>query len=197
MKTLMIEPAPVSTRTETLLELRGLRVEYGHGERPVRAVDGIDLRISPGEILGLAGESGCGKTTVASAVMQILRPPGHIVEGSIFFRGEEIVSVLNNRRPGERAIESPCASEAIIEIDDEWQTALILKRDGERYFVHVVGTEMSENQWVTGDRLRVAAVGHDGCASPIDWSFLGGAFGTGAGCGSARHSKPVSVDQEI
>jgi peptide/nickel transport system ATP-binding protein len=91
MKTLMVEPAPALTRTDTLLELRGLTVDYGHGERPTRAVDGIDLRSSPGEILGLAGESGCGKTTVAGAVMQILRPPGHIVSGSILFRGEDIV----------------------------------------------------------------------------------------------------------
>jgi peptide/nickel transport system ATP-binding protein len=91
MKTLMVDPAPAPVRTETLLELRGLTVEYGYGERPTRAVDGIDLGISPGEILGLAGESGCGKTTVASAVMQILRPPGHVVGGSILFRGEDLV----------------------------------------------------------------------------------------------------------
>ena len=92
MKALMVETTtspPI--RTDTLLELRGLTVEYGHGERPVRAVDAIDLRISPGEIIGLAGESGCGKTTVASAVMQILRPPGHIVGGSVLFRGDDIV----------------------------------------------------------------------------------------------------------
>ena len=73
MKALMVETTSTPIRTDTLLELRGLTVEYGHGERPVRAVDAIDLRISPGEIIGLAGESGCGKTTVASAVMQILQ----------------------------------------------------------------------------------------------------------------------------
>ena len=95
MKTLMAEsqpqPAPAPMRTETLLELRGLEVEYGYGELRTRAVDGIDLAIRPGEILGLAGESGCGKTTVAGAVMQILRPPGHVVGGSILFRGEDLV----------------------------------------------------------------------------------------------------------
>jgi peptide/nickel transport system ATP-binding protein len=76
--------APVATTT--LLEVRGLAVEYGR----VRAVDVIDLDIREGEILGLAGESGCGKSTVANAVMQILRPPAHVVAGSIRFQGEEL-----------------------------------------------------------------------------------------------------------
>jgi peptide/nickel transport system ATP-binding protein len=94
MKALMTEtvpPAPV--RTETLLELRGLKVDYGWDELAVRAVDGIDLEIRQGEILGLAGESGCGKTTVASAVMRILRPPGHIADGSILFGGQDIAGM--------------------------------------------------------------------------------------------------------
>jgi peptide/nickel transport system ATP-binding protein len=81
--------APVETRTNApaLLELRGLTVDYGRA----RAVDGVDLTIHEGEILGLAGESGCGKTTIANAVMQILRPPGRISGGSIVFRGEDLV----------------------------------------------------------------------------------------------------------
>jgi peptide/nickel transport system ATP-binding protein len=81
--------APVETRTSApaLLELRGLTVDYGRA----RAVDGVDLTVHEGETLGLAGESGCGKTTIANAVMQILRPPGRISGGSVVFRGEELV----------------------------------------------------------------------------------------------------------
>jgi peptide/nickel transport system ATP-binding protein len=72
--------------TKTLLEVRGLQVEYGR----VRAVDGVDLEIAEGETLGLAGESGCGKSTVANAVMQILRPPARVVGGSIRFQGDDL-----------------------------------------------------------------------------------------------------------
>jgi peptide/nickel transport system ATP-binding protein len=81
--------APVETRASAhaLLELRSLTVEYGRA----RAVDGVDLTIQEGEILGLAGESGCGKTTIANAVMRILRPPGRISGGNIVFRGEDLV----------------------------------------------------------------------------------------------------------
>jgi len=91
MTALVEEPTVMRMQAATLLELRQLTVDYGFGERPARAVSGVDLTIREGEIVGLAGESGCGKTTVANAVMQILRPPGHIADGSVLFRGEELV----------------------------------------------------------------------------------------------------------
>jgi peptide/nickel transport system ATP-binding protein len=90
--TSLVEELPVSrSRDATLLELQQLTVDYGYGERLARAVDGIDLAIREGEVLGLAGESGCGKTTIANAVMQILQPPAHISGGSILFQGEDIL----------------------------------------------------------------------------------------------------------
>ena len=93
----VVEPmAAAATKTregDALVELRGLTVDYGVGERHVRAVDGIDLTIRAGEVVGLAGESGCGKTTVANAVMQILRPPAYIAGGSILFQGDDLVKL--------------------------------------------------------------------------------------------------------
>jgi peptide/nickel transport system ATP-binding protein len=90
--TSLAEHVPVTRqRQAALLELRELVVEYGVGPRSARAVDGVDLVIHEGEVLGLAGESGCGKTTIANAVMQILRPPAQITGGSITFEGEEIL----------------------------------------------------------------------------------------------------------
>ena len=87
MTTLVAEPVEQRTSPPALLELRNLTVDYGRA----RAVDGVDLEVCEGEILGLAGESGCGKTTVANAVMQILRPPGRVTDGSIAFRGENLI----------------------------------------------------------------------------------------------------------
>jgi peptide/nickel transport system ATP-binding protein len=84
-------PAPVAPGAP-IVELRQLAVEYGVGDRSVRAVDGIDLTIHAGEVVGLAGESGCGKSTVANAMMQILRPPARITGGSILFLGEDLVT---------------------------------------------------------------------------------------------------------
>jgi peptide/nickel transport system ATP-binding protein len=76
------------TARETLVELRGLSVAYGN----VVAVDNVDLTIGAGEIVGLAGESGCGKTTIANTVMQILRPPARIAGGSVLFRGDDLTA---------------------------------------------------------------------------------------------------------
>jgi peptide/nickel transport system ATP-binding protein len=91
--TILAEQLPVQrSRKAGLLELQQLVIEYGSGPRPARAVDGVDLAIHEGEVLGLAGESGCGKTTIANAVMQLLRPPARIVGGSILFEGENILT---------------------------------------------------------------------------------------------------------
>ena len=88
-------PSAPATRAPAVLELRKLAVEYRLGDRVARAVDGVDLEIAAGEIVGLAGESGCGKSTIANAVMQILRPPAYIAGGSIVFQGEELNGKTN------------------------------------------------------------------------------------------------------
>ena len=89
--------AVVDRRTESmpevtpqpLVELDDLVVDYDR----VRAVDHVSLSIRPGEFVGLAGESGCGKSTVAHALLRILRPPGEIVSGRILFRGEDAAAL--------------------------------------------------------------------------------------------------------
>jgi peptide/nickel transport system ATP-binding protein len=76
---------------EPLVELRDLVVDYVVPRGRVRAVDHVSMAIRPGEILGVAGESACGKSTAAHAILQILRPPAELAGGSIRFRGEELV----------------------------------------------------------------------------------------------------------
>jgi peptide/nickel transport system ATP-binding protein len=85
------QAAETAPRGEELVRLEQLVVEYAGAERTVRAVDGVDLTIHRGEIVGLAGESGCGKSTIANALMQILRPPARIGGGRILFEGEDLV----------------------------------------------------------------------------------------------------------
>jgi peptide/nickel transport system ATP-binding protein len=90
----LVHVAPLSTapavETEVLLELDDLVVDYLEPDRPLRAVDHVNLTIRAGEIVGLAGESGCGKTTAANAILRILQAPAEVTGGQIRFRGVDL-----------------------------------------------------------------------------------------------------------
>ena len=91
-----VTPSTGSAR-EPLVEIEDLVVDYPVADGSVRAVDGVSLAIHPGEIVGLAGESGCGKSTVAHSILRILRPPGHISGGRILFRGQDVLALSTSR----------------------------------------------------------------------------------------------------
>ena len=75
-----------------VLEVNDLRVWYGTGRGPVRAVDGVSLEINAGETLGLVGESGCGKSTLGRGIMGLL-PRGAVVDGEVLFGGRNLVGL--------------------------------------------------------------------------------------------------------
>jgi peptide/nickel transport system ATP-binding protein len=76
-----------------LLEVENLVVDYLTPDRVVRAVDSVSFDIQPGEIVGLAGESGCGKTTAAHAILRLLRPPADVSGGRILFQGDDVLKL--------------------------------------------------------------------------------------------------------
>lgn len=80
-----------------LLEVRNLTVDYVGANTVSRAVNGIDFDIRPGEAFGLAGESGCGKSTVAFALARLTRLPGLVSGGSIRFDGEDVLGLTGER----------------------------------------------------------------------------------------------------
>ncbi len=76
-----------------LIQVRGLRTYFYTDDGIVRAVDGVDLVIHPGKVLGIIGETGSGKTVLALSIMRLIQPPGRIVEGSILYtsgNGKEV-----------------------------------------------------------------------------------------------------------
>jgi len=80
-----------------LLEVSGLKTYFPTRAGVVKSVDDVSFHIGEGELLGLVGESGCGKSITALSVMRLISPPGKIVDGSIRFKGEELTTVPNER----------------------------------------------------------------------------------------------------
>ncbi len=75
-----------------LLELEELKTYFYTFEGIVKAVDGVSFYLDKGEVLGIVGESGCGKSVTAQSIMKLIpQPPGRIVEGEIRFAGENLV----------------------------------------------------------------------------------------------------------
>jgi oligopeptide/dipeptide ABC transporter ATP-binding protein len=80
-------------RDDPILQVRDLRVYYHTTLGAVRAVDGVSFDLFPGERLGLVGESGSGKSTVAMAVMRLIKPPGRIEGGKALFEGVDLLAL--------------------------------------------------------------------------------------------------------
>lgn len=79
-----------------MLEVSDLRVYFSSPRGDVKAVDGLDIALDRGEIVGVAGESGCGKTTLALAISRLIARPGRIVGGKVTFDGSDVISIPEN-----------------------------------------------------------------------------------------------------
>lgn len=79
-----------------LLEVRGLRTSFYTRDGVVRAVDGIDFHVERGEILGLVGESGCGKSVTSLSIMRLIAKPGVIEGGEVMFDGQDLMKLRSS-----------------------------------------------------------------------------------------------------
>ncbi|MFW5919101.1 MAG: ABC transporter ATP-binding protein [Halanaeroarchaeum sp.] len=77
--------------TTPLLEINDLKTQFFTEEGVVRAVDGISFTVEEGEIVGLVGESGAGKSVAAQSILQLVEHPGEIVGGEVLFKGEPLI----------------------------------------------------------------------------------------------------------
>jgi peptide/nickel transport system ATP-binding protein len=78
---------------EPILSIRDLCVDYISTRGPVRALDRVSLDLGVGEVLGVAGESGCGKSTMAQAILRILPPPAVISGVQVLFEGRDLLTL--------------------------------------------------------------------------------------------------------
>jgi oligopeptide/dipeptide ABC transporter ATP-binding protein len=87
----------MSQMNQIALDVRDLHIHYQTPEGDVIAVNGVSFQVAKGELLGLVGESGCGKTTVAMGLLRLVQPPGRIIGGHAFIDGETDIIGLNDK----------------------------------------------------------------------------------------------------
>jgi oligopeptide/dipeptide ABC transporter ATP-binding protein len=99
-ETIVEELVPASARRpkrergeRPLLEINGLHTSFHTRHGVVRAVDGIDFSVDRGEIMGLVGESGCGKSVTSLSVLRLVAPPGRIDAGQVLFDGTDLLTL--------------------------------------------------------------------------------------------------------
>jgi oligopeptide/dipeptide ABC transporter ATP-binding protein len=79
-----------------LLEVKGLRTSFYTRDGVVRAVDGIDFHVDRGEIMGLVGESGCGKSVTSLSILRLVARPGRTEAGQVLFDGQDLLTIPND-----------------------------------------------------------------------------------------------------
>ena len=75
---------------KTILEVTNLKTQFFTESGIVRAVDGVNFHVERGEVLGIVGESGCGKSVTSLSIMGLVGNPGRIVEGEVMFDGQDL-----------------------------------------------------------------------------------------------------------
>jgi peptide/nickel transport system ATP-binding protein len=115
-----------------LLEARGLRKDYQRGGDVLRAVDGIDLALLPGECVGVIGESGCGKSTLARCMTRLERP----TSGAVFFRDTDVTDLPDRALGWFRREVQPVFQDPLTALNPRWTAGRLvaepLKIHGER-----------------------------------------------------------------
>ena len=87
------DPVVQPREKEVVLQVKDLRVHYATPTGDVVAVNGVSFDVYKGEVIGLVGESGCGKTTAAMGILRLVQPPGRIVHGQVFLNGTDVLKL--------------------------------------------------------------------------------------------------------
>jgi peptide/nickel transport system ATP-binding protein len=82
-------------KNDVLLDIRDLHTHFSTQDGVVKAVDGVSIQVNKGEVVGLVGESGCGKSVTSLSILRLVGYPGKIVSGEILFEGRDILKMTN------------------------------------------------------------------------------------------------------
>lgn len=149
-------------REDILLNVRNLVVEYHTDDAEIHAVNGVNISIRKGEMLGLVGETGAGKTSIARSILRILPdPPAKIKGGEIIFNGEDLLKINEKKMRTIRGnqismiFQDPMtALNPIMTVGDQITEAIMLHNKVSRAEAVVMSQSMLERVGIPGDRYR-------------------------------------------
>jgi len=137
-----------------LLSVESLRTQFATSAGVVRAVDGLSFAIDRGEVLGLVGESGCGKSITSLSIMRLVPPPGAIVGGRIRLDGDDLLdkdAEAMRRVRGARigmVFQEPMTSlNPVFTIGDQIAAAVLAHAGGSRRAAWECAVEMLDHVW--------------------------------------------------
>ena len=164
-----MEPAPESPNapSDAILEVRGLEVTFATDRGALKAVDGVSFALKPGLTLGLVGESGCGKTVTALALLRLVPPPGRITGGRVLFGGEDLLALseramedIRGKRISMVFQEPTTAFNPVLTIGDQIAEALIIHGGAGRAEAHAAAVGMLDKVGIPDPAERAGTYPH-------------------------------------
>jgi peptide/nickel transport system ATP-binding protein len=174
-ETVIEEIIPASARRpkrergeKPLLEVRGLRTSFYTRDGVVRAVDGIDFSVDRGEIMGLVGESGCGKSVTSLSIMRLVANPGRIEAGEILFDGMDLLTLPDDEMRqirGDRismVFQQPTSSlNPVMQVGDQIGEVLRVHRNMKGTVAHARAIELLKLVGIPDPERRFKAFPHE------------------------------------
>jgi oligopeptide/dipeptide ABC transporter ATP-binding protein len=156
------------TERDVLLSVDHLRVEFGPADAPLVAVKDVGLSIAPGEILGLIGESGSGKSLTCRSIMRLVGRPGRIAGGTVSFDGRDVLSMSRRELQDLRAhdvgmiYQDPFSSlNPVMRIGDHLSETLRANRDLSKAEARAEGLALLERVGIPDPARRYLAYPHE------------------------------------
>jgi peptide/nickel transport system ATP-binding protein len=151
-----------------LLEIRGLRTSFYTRDGVVRAVDGIDFHVDRGEIMGLVGESGCGKSVTSLSILRLVANPGRIDAGEVIFDGTDLLTVspeAMRKIRGDRIsmiFQQPTSSlNPVYEVGRQIEEVLRIHRDLKGKVAEARATDLLQLVGIPDPKRRLKAFPHE------------------------------------
>ena len=150
-----------------LLEIKNLNIRFMLDQETVNAVRDVSITLRPGEVLGIVGESGAGKSTVGNAILNLLDPPGEIVKGKVLFEGQNLVglddkamSVFRGKKIGMIFQDPQTSLNPIMTIGKQLIETIRFTKNSDEKLAFNEGVELLKSVGIDNPKLRMNAYPH-------------------------------------